>query len=67
MNKFARFAASPVAALLAAATPAENVIPRPTGGPSLISPAESPVEFQGFDEAGVARAIDRLLATGNLV
>ena len=64
MNKFARFAALPVAALLAAATPAENVIPRPTGGPSLISPAESPVEFQGFDEAGVARFDGRFVLSG---
>lgn len=64
MNIFARLAAFPVAALLAAAAPAGNIIPRPTGGPSLISPAESPVKFRGFDNAGVARFDGRFVLSG---
>ena len=53
-----------VAALLAAATPADNVIPRPSGGPSLIDPADNPVEFKGYDGAGVARFDGRFVLSG---
>jgi hypothetical protein len=64
MNKFARFAAIPLAMLLAAATPTQKIIPRPTGGPALINPAESPIEFQGFDKEGTARFHGRFVLSG---
>ena len=64
MNRFAHFALLPLATLLTAATPAQKVIPRPTGGPALISPAGSPVEFQGFDKDGAARFDGRFVLSG---
>ncbi len=53
-----------VAALLAAAIPADNVIPRASGGPSLVDPADNPVKFKGFDDAGVARFAGRFVLSG---
>lgn len=64
MRRFAHFAQLPLAALLAGATPPQNVVPRPTGGPALVNPADSPVEFRGFDEDGVPRFDGRFVLSG---
>jgi hypothetical protein len=64
VNKFVCLALVPLAAILAGATPAQKVIPRPAGGPALVDPAGSPVRFRGFDKEGAARFDGRFVLSG---
>jgi hypothetical protein len=65
MNRIARLAVLPLAALLVSATPASQVIPFPdVDGEALIVPADSPVKFTHFDKYGVAHFTGRFVLTG---
>jgi hypothetical protein len=68
MNRFARIALVPVAALLMSATPQARVIPLANGeGEALVVPANSPVRFSGFGKYDVARFRGRFVLTGTFV
>jgi hypothetical protein len=50
--------------LLVGAVAGPQTVPHPGGGPALIIPAGSPVQFRGFDKEAVARFDGQFLLSG---
>lgn len=70
MKFVARLLALPISALLLSAAPSPQVIPLPdkeAAGEALVIPADSPVQFRGWNKYGYAQFAGRFVLTGRFM